>query len=207
MALLPWLLVLLVAQSGVAPAATASPAQELARHVQVSLSIRDGKTVFRSGEPIRLIVSFTAGRPGYQVDTTIDKSARPEDQIQISPEDGVFRWRELYSTPDAYGRDYGTSLRLSERPVDMTMPLNYWLRFDEPGVYTVRVRTRRASAVNEREMLPPWLTTNEVTFKVVTMTEHEEEVEAPDQRADRRVAGRRSGGADGAVSGLGVSRR
>lgn len=178
MALLPWLLVLLFAQSGVAPAATASPTQELARHVQVSLSIRDGKTVFRSGEPIRLIASFTADRPGYQVDTTIDKSARPEDQIQISPEDGVFRWRELYSTPDAYGRDYGTSLRLSERPVGMTMPLNYWLRFDAPGEYTVRVRTRRASAAGERDMLPPLLTTNEVTFKVVMMTEHEEEAEA-----------------------------
>jgi len=177
-ALLPWLLVLLLAQSGIAPAATASPTQELARHVKVSLSIRDGKTVFRSGEPIRLVASFTADRPGYQVDTTIDKSSRPEDQIQISPEDGVFRWRELYSTPDAYGRDYGTSFRLSERPVGMTMPLNYWLRFDAPGEYTVRVRTRRVTAVGEREMLPPWLTTNEVTFKVVTMTEHEEEIEA-----------------------------
>lgn len=179
MALRPWLLVLCVAQSGVAPGATPSPAQELARHVQVSLSIRDGKTVFRSGEPIRLVVSFTADRPGYHVDNTIDKSAL-EDQIQFAPENGVFRWRELLSTPDAYGRDYGTSWALSARPVDMTMPLNYWFRFDSAGDYTVRVRTRRvrASAEHLRERPSPWLTTNEVTFTVVMMSEEEEEVEA-----------------------------
>jgi len=177
---LPWLLVLLIAQSGVAPATTPSPAQALAQHVQVALSIRDGKTVFRSGEPIRLIVSFTADRSGYQVDTTIDKNARMEDQIQISPEDGVFRWRDLLSTPDNYGRDYASITALSSQPVAMTMPLNYWLRFDEPGEYTVRVRTRRVrvAAANLDGMLLPPLTTNEVTFKVVMMTEHEEEIEA-----------------------------
>ena len=180
MALLPWLLVLLVAQSGVAPAATVSPAQEHARHVQVSLSIRDGKTVFRSGEPIRLIVSFTADRPGYQLDTTIDKNGRMEDQIQITPEDGVFRWRELLSTPNDYGRDYANITALSSQPIGMTMPLNYWFRFDEPGEYTVRVSTRRVrvAAPGMDGMRLPSLTTNEVRFKVVMMTEHEEEMEA-----------------------------
>lgn len=180
MALLPWLLVLLVTQSGLAPAAAASPAQELARHVQVSLSIRDGKTVFRSGEPIRLIVSFTADRPGYQVDTTIDKNSRVEDQIQIAPADGVFHWRELLSTPDDYGRDYASIIGLSSQPVGLTMPLNYWFRFDEPGEYTVRVSTHRVrvAAADLDGMRLPSFTTNEVKFRVVMMTEHEEEAEA-----------------------------
>ena len=180
MGLVQWLVVLLVAQSGVISAATSPSAQEPARHVRVSLSIRDGKTVFRSGEPIRLVASFTADRPGYQVDTAIDKNARLEDQIEVTPENGAFRWRELLSTPDSYGRDYGNSSALSARPVDMTMPLNYWFRFDEPGDYTVRVRTRRVRVAADtlREMPSPWLMTNAVTFKIVMMTEQEEEVEA-----------------------------
>jgi hypothetical protein len=174
------LLVLLVAQSRVAPGVTPPSAQELERHVQASLSIRDGKTVFRSGEPIRLVVSFTADRPGYQVDTAIDKSARVEDQIEITPENGVFRWRELLSTPDDYGRDYLFLTALSASPVAVTMPLNYWLRFDEPGEYTVRLRTHRVSVATGSLGNTPWvwLTTNEVRFKIAPMSEQEEEIEA-----------------------------
>jgi hypothetical protein len=179
-ALPAWLLVVLVAQSGRAPATTASPAEAVGQHVQVSLSIRDGKTVFRSGEPIRLVVSFTADRPGYQVETTVDNNAPPDDQIQISPADGVFRWRELLSTPHDHGRDYSYITALSSQPIGLSMPLNYWFRFDEPGEYTVRVRTRRVrvAAPGLDGPLLPSLTTNEVRFKVVMMTEREEEIEA-----------------------------
>ena len=178
---LPGLIFALVAaQSPAAPPIAPAVAQDFAQHVQVSLSVRDGKAVFRSGEPIRLIVSFAADRPGYHVDTVIDKNARLEDQIQISPDTGVVRWQELRSMPDSYGRDYGSSRELSARPTEMTLPLNYWLRFDAPGEYTVRVRTRRVNtaARNLTYAAVPWLITNEVAFRVVTMSDHEEELEA-----------------------------
>jgi hypothetical protein len=173
-----WLLGLLLPQAG---AQVAAPRlEDIPRHVGVRLSIRDGKTAFRSGEPIRLIASFTADRPGYVVDTMIDNDARMEDEILIAPERGVLRWQELYLMPDARTRDVVTSNALSTTPVEMTLPLNYWFRFDEPGEYTVRVRMRRVYSSPGLPFSPsvPWLTTNAVSFTVRPMSEPEEEIEA-----------------------------
>jgi hypothetical protein len=173
-------LVLLAAQSGATLAGAPPSAQDLAQRVHASLSVADGKKVFRSGEPVRLVTSFTADGPGYQVDTMIDKNARLEEQIEITPEKGVFRWQELQQLPDGYGRDYGTRSKLSGQPVDMKFPLNYWLRFDEPGDYTVRLRTRRVrySTDGRTETALPWLTTNTVAFAIVMMGDDEEGAEA-----------------------------
>lgn len=186
MTLLRWLLVLLAAQSGATLAGAPQP-QDLAQRVHASLSVADGKKVFRSGEPVRLVTSFTADGLGYQVDTTIDKNARLEEQIEITPEKGVFRWQELQQMPDGYGRDYGTRSKLSSQPVEMKFPLNYWLRFDEPGDYTVRLRTRRVrySADGRTDTVLPWITTNTVAFTIVMMSDDEERADA--QRISTRL--------------------
>ena len=132
-------------QAPTAPVRQTPPVDpNVARDVHVSLSIRGGKTTFRSGDPIRLVLSFTASRPGYSVNQLVGRESRLPDEIAITPETGVFRWFERYGgfTPDVIlGR------ALSTQPVDLTVPLNYQFRFDEPGEYTVWVRTRRASAV------------------------------------------------------------
>lgn len=55
--------------------------QEAAPEVRVQLSLPDGKRVYRSGEPIRLVLSFTTDRDGYQVNVTTTKPAnRPAAQ-------------------------------------------------------------------------------------------------------------------------------
>ncbi|HEX5070246.1 MAG TPA: hypothetical protein VFV78_08515 [Vicinamibacterales bacterium] len=179
-------MVLLAAQSGATLAGAPQP-QDLAQRVHASLSVADGKKVFRSGEPVRLVTSFTADGLGYQVDTTIDKNARLEEQIEITPEKGVFRWQELQQMPDGYGRDYGTRSKLSSQPVEMKFPLNYWLRFDEPGDYTVRLRTRRVrySADGRTDTVLPWITTNTVAFTIVMMSDDEERADA--QRISTRL--------------------
>jgi len=178
--LLRRLMVLLAAQSGASLAAAPPSAQGLVQHVHASLSVADGKQVFRSGEPVRLVVSFTADATGYQVDTTIDKSARLEEQIDITPEQGVVRWQELQQMPDGYGRDYGSRSTLSDQPVEMKFPLNYWLRFDEPGDYAVRLRTRRVSYSTDgrTDTALPWIATNTVAFTIVMMSADEESAEA-----------------------------
>lgn len=159
-----------------APARPAPPVDpNVARDVHVSLSIRGGKTTFRSGDPIRLVLSFTASQPGYSVNALVGRESRLPDEITMTPATGVVGWFERYggSTPDVIvGR------ALSSQPVDLTVPLNYQFRFDEPGEYTVRIRTRRAGAVGMRGTGPATvLETNAVTFRIVPMTAEDEAAE------------------------------
>ena len=41
-------------------------AQSIVSGVNLQLSLADGKIIYRSGEPIRVILSFTAEAPGYK---------------------------------------------------------------------------------------------------------------------------------------------
>src|SRR5215472_1870423 len=73
--------------------------------IHVQLSVRDGKTRFRTGEPIRLVLTFTADKSGHLVDTTTTIPASPIDDIEISPDAGVFHWLDLYSSGGRYAPD------------------------------------------------------------------------------------------------------
>jgi hypothetical protein len=165
-----------------APARPTPPVDpNVARDVHVSLSIRGGKTTFRSGEPIRLVLSFTATQPGYTVNDLVGRETRLPDEIAITPETGVVRWFERYG---GFTPDFALARGLSTQPVDLTVPLNYQFRFDQAGEYTVRVRTRRASAVGMRGAGGATaLETNAVTFRIVPMTAEEEAAEVERLRA------------------------
>jgi hypothetical protein len=54
--------------------------------VQVRLSLAGGKSVYRTGEPIRLALSFTSEVDGYNLNVKTTK-----DEILVTPDDGVFR--------------------------------------------------------------------------------------------------------------------
>lgn len=68
----------------------AAPAQQ-SPDVQLHLSIQDGKDSFRAGEPIVLVLRFTATVPGYQINEIITEPASPVDQILLSPTACVYR--------------------------------------------------------------------------------------------------------------------
>src|SRR5262245_16332282 len=145
--------------------------------VQVRLSLAGGKSVYRTGEPIRLALSFTSEVDGYKLNVTTPAS--PEDEILVTPDDGVFRWLDEYSGKHGYATDIMTMQKITTTPVVVALTLNDLFRFDRPGKYTVQVKTCRVSGAERPHDPVPIikLATNEVSFEVVAMTAAEEEQE------------------------------
>jgi hypothetical protein len=146
------------------------------KDVHAQLSLAADKSIYRMGEPIRLVLSFTADAAGYQLNITTTKPASPIDDVLISPGAGAFRWLDECSGKNRYVPDYMTVSALSLTPVRVELPLNDWVRFDRAGRYTVRVKTNRVSHPSRPHDYGPALplTSNEVSFEIVPMTESEE---------------------------------
>ncbi len=157
--------------------ATVALAQESSGDVHVKLSLADSKTSFRSGDPIRLVLEFTADREGYDVDTVTDKTVSPSDTLFISPDAGVFHWLDEYLGGGRGFRDYFTVQKLSLAPTRVEIMVNSVVRFERPGRYSVSVRTRRVTQrkdLNDRTPRTVTLTSNEVSFDVQPMSDAEE---------------------------------
>ena len=161
--------------------ATAAFAQDAATDVHVKLSLADDKTAYRSGDPIKLVLEFTADREGYDVDGVRDKaSASTSDEILITPDAGIFRWAEEYTRGSPYARDYFSVQELSAIPTRVMLLVNDVVRFDRAGKYSVRVRTRRVTQrrdLNDRAPRAVTLTSNEISFEVQPMSAADEEKE------------------------------
>ncbi|HLM55056.1 MAG TPA: hypothetical protein VK422_02950 [Pyrinomonadaceae bacterium] len=151
-------------------------AQEGTEGVRVTLSLAGGKAVYRAGEPVRLVLSFTSEREGFAVNTTTTKPASPIDQLVVAPEAGLARWLDEYSGAHRYSPDYASVMQLKGKPVTVELVANDWFRFDRPGRYTARVKTFRALPAGRPPTLEGLiiLTTNEVSFEVVAMSAEEE---------------------------------
>ncbi|HBB98256.1 MAG TPA: hypothetical protein DC054_22970 [Blastocatellia bacterium] len=144
--------------------------------VHAKLTLADAKTTYRIGEPIVVILEFTADRDGYQADITADKSDTRVDEVYVSPESGVYHWRKE-SLGGGY-RDYSSIAKLSTSPARVQFQLNDSLRFDKPGRYSVRFITHRVSPNRTAEYQPAIpLTTNEISFDVEQMSAVDEEKE------------------------------
>jgi len=169
------LLVAILALSGVAyPQDTSSP-------VNVTLSLADRKNTYRIGESTTLVLSFTSSQENYSVDTFVDGADTYLDEISISPTKGVFSWYKEFRRGAAYISDSSSPKRLSSQPIEVKLPLNSLFRFDLPGRYAIRVKTKRAhsSDLANGKFVPPLeLTTNEISFDVRPMSETEEAAEA-----------------------------
>lgn len=148
-------------------AAFLARAQTASTDVRVKLLLAEDKTSFRIGEPIRLVMEFTSDVPGHTVDTIPDSGGPFSETISVSPERGVNRWYDEMTRGFQYPRDVFSSQKISAAPTRLPITLNNALRFDQPGRYTVMITTRR---VNRKTAL----TTNEVSFDVVAMSEEEE---------------------------------
>src|SRR5712691_6090701 len=121
--------------------AAAAFGQNTPSDVHAKLSLADAKTTFRIGEPIVLILEFTADRDGYVADVTPDKCETRADEVSVSPDSGV-----SHLLRDSLGggyRDYFSTAKLSTAPARIQFELNDSIRFDKPGRYSVRFSTRR----------------------------------------------------------------
>src|SRR5580704_6545716 len=141
---------------GVASAQTGGP-------VRVDLSLAEGKTVYRAGEPILINLTFTASEAGYSLNGTTTDPASPVDEFFLSPATGVFPWLDDQARGHRYSPDYASISALERNtPVTVGLVLNAVYRFDAPGHYKVHVVTSRVAS-GEGQNLEP-LTSNEVEF-------------------------------------------
>ena len=157
--------------------ATATFSQDASHDVQVKLSLADNKTSYRSGDPIRLILEFTAERDGYDVDTVTDKTVSPSDKLFFTPDTGVSHWLDEYLSGGRFMRDYFTVQKLSPAPTRVEVIVNSVVRFERPGRYSIRIKTSRVTQrkdLNDSASRAVTLTSNEVSFDVQPMSDADE---------------------------------
>src|SRR5271155_4873538 len=158
---------------GVASAQNSGP-------VRVDLSLAGGKTLYRIGEPIAINLEFTASEAGFSLNGTTTDPASPVDTLVLSPTTGVFPWLDDQARGRRYGPDYASIATLEvNKPAMVGLTVNGVYRFDEPGHYKVHVVTNRVSSGDllHSQLLGP-LTSNEVEFDVVAMSDADEAARA-----------------------------
>ena len=143
--------------------------------VKVVAQIRGEQSVFHIGEVIPLDLAFTSSSPGkYQFDNaTYDRSGRlNEEQFALEPSSGWDDPLALYFR--SYTGFIGGGLRgigvLSEKPETVHLELNEWVRFDSPGVYKLRVSSRRVSVIHAATYGGCEVSSNELALKIVAAT-------------------------------------
>ena len=139
--------------------------------VHVKLSLAENKTVYRIGEPIKIVLEFTADRDGYNVETTPEGNDLSSDKILISPETGITHWYAELMDNRRYGRDYAGYAKLTSSPEQVEIILNDTVRFNNPARYTVSVTTSR---VHKRSGEAFIISTNAISFEVQAMDDEDE---------------------------------
>ena len=144
--------------------------------VHVKLSFAENKTVYRTGEPIKVVMDFTADREGYIVEYLPERNEGSSDTVSISPETGITPWLNEFHDNRSYPRDVFATDKLTSTPKRVELTLNDRLRFDSPGRYTIYVTTRRVSPGSSwRQRDEPFLlSTNSISFEVQLMSEVDE---------------------------------
>ncbi len=158
--------------------------------VHVKLTLAEPKSVYKMGEPIRLVLEFTADREGYVAEVLPDAKEQSTDTVVISPVTGVTHWLDEMTDRFRYPRDVISNAKLSNAPQRVELILNDTLRFDNPGRYTVSVTTRRVTKNSQLYSRPLTLKTNSITFEVEPMSEADEAAEV--KRLSDRLATKRN---------------
>jgi hypothetical protein len=150
--------------------------------VQVTLTLKDGKTTYRAGEPIILDLSFAENEPGHAIESGTTEPPSPIDEIVISPKEGVSRWLDDASGRHQYMPDAETSQQISPgEPSHILLPINSVYRIDKPGSYSAYVITHRvlsggSSPIERAHNTTVGIRTNQVTFEVEPMSEADEQI-------------------------------
>jgi hypothetical protein len=147
--------------------------QDAASDVHVRLSPIDSRKTYQIGEPIKLLLEFTADRDGYQVNRTPYTSESIADTISVSPDSGVSRWRRDYF---GLGSECVVSYaKLSNDPTRIEFVLNDSVAFNQPGRYTISVTTRRVSQLPRSDSHHLSVTSNEISLVIEAMSEADEQ--------------------------------
>lgn len=140
--------------------------------VNVNLSFAEKKTVYRIGEPIKVVMEFTADREGYTVELHPDDTEPGLDSLVISPDVGFRRWFEEFN--ENFMRCVISRAKLTTTPQRVEITLNDRLRFDSAGRYAVSVTTRRVLPDPIGQSSPFNVSTNSLKFEIVSMNEADE---------------------------------
>lgn len=107
-----------------------------------------GQTTFRIGERIPLELAFTGPEnKRYEVTASAyDRSGRGSyERFEVSPDRGWADPLKTYFNAGHVGGGLSGSNALSVKPVVVSIDLNEWVRFDQPGVYHVIIMSHRVS--------------------------------------------------------------
>jgi hypothetical protein len=173
-ALTIFLLLPIVAQlsAAAAPNLAATPQPVVAAAVTLTLRLTDQRRQFRPGEviPIELEFSSVATRRFTVDGATYDRSGRLTiDEFVIDRIDDVSD--PMLDYFGAIGGYAGGGVRgigaLGEKPFAVKLELNEWFRFDQPGIYTLAVKSRRVTdeSVTPHAVVP--VESNTLSFEIL----------------------------------------
>ncbi len=124
--------------------------------LKLSLTTTNGQSRFHSGESIPITLAFSSSTPGkYKLNAaTYDRSGRlRSEEFTVDRHDALDPLANYIGAGvlGFIGGGLSTEPTLDAQPVEIHLFLNDWLRFDQPGVYRVFVKSWRL----QRERLPP----------------------------------------------------
>lgn len=119
----------------------------------------DGQTTFHIGEPIILNLTIATPADGLFVVgpwTTPRGGEFDLDSVAVSPATGWSDPLALYFKQNTLRTGHGWSWPPLEhgKPVHLSLTLNQWVRFDEPGDYAVTITTHRISRATTNKDRP-----------------------------------------------------
>lgn len=147
---------------------------DIDRNVTLQLSIASDRTEFHVGETISLHLAFSSAvKNRYQINMAqYDRSGRMNcEQFILSPSQGAVD--PLAGHPGGIGGGLTSFQFLTPAPWSITLDLNEWMRFTQPGDYRLSITSNRVSVKDSTGVLgisPVMVHSNEITFKVIPAT-------------------------------------
>jgi len=113
----------------------------------------NGQATFHIGERIQLKLTFTSPNDTQHAIAPWSNGRGTEfdfESFEVSPSTGWSDPLATYFAQDFLRTGHGWSWPplLKSRPVELSLDLNQWVRFDQPGDYRVEVISHRVSGVN-----------------------------------------------------------
>jgi hypothetical protein len=155
-----------------APAPTVVPQPRTDGPIRLTLRLTDGRHQFRPGEIIPIELEFSSAMAKrFSVDGAMyDRSGRLTiDEFAIVPIDDVSD--PMLDYFGSIGSYMGGGVRaigvLGEKPFTVKLELNEWFRFDNPGTFTLAVKSRRVTdeSVSPYTVVP--VESNAVSFEIL----------------------------------------
>lgn len=156
---------------GLAAYSCAQSALPVDRNVILQVSIMNNQSEFRIGEAISLQLAFSsAAKDRYQINRAqYDRSGRMNyEHFDLSPAEGVVD--PLGNYQGGVGGGLTSFEFLAPEPWTITINLNEWVRFTQPGNYRLTVTSNRVGVKDSSSPFgttPVTVRSNEVTVRIV----------------------------------------